>query len=220
MWVSHTCLKPVCWCCRTSGWFQNWAVRLDYSWRLQFATMFVLCDIAATKRASFFCFLTLTLDKLKHLLVFRCEILFKLDDWIQMWSHVWGNHSWSDRFTETHSAEGVFWLNILNICKNTSTVLMIVVAAAVDSFRSMRRPPWRWRTLVSGCVTTPAVAPTTCTESTETWPPLEPSLSAVSTHTHIQRPCETAAGGGPLRVWFWWIFQVLLRLERARQIWF
>lgn len=52
----------------------------------------------------------------------------------------------------------------------------------------MRRPPWRWRTSVSGCVTTPVAAPTTCTGSTETWPPPEPSLSAVSTHRNHPDP--------------------------------
>lgn len=49
-------------------------------------------------------------------------------------------------------------------------------------FRSTRRHPWRWRTLASGCVTTPAVEPTTCTESTETWPLLGLLLSAVSVY--------------------------------------
>lgn len=44
----------------------------------------------------------------------------------------------------------------------------------------MRNHPSRWKTSASGCVTTLAVEPTTCTASTETWPRLEPSLSAVS----------------------------------------
>lgn len=46
--------------------------------------------------------------------------------------------------------------------------------------RYMRRPRWRWRTLVFGCVMTLVVAPTICTGSTGTWQHLELLLSAVS----------------------------------------
>lgn len=47
--------------------------------------------------------------------------------------------------------------------------------------RSMTAAHWRSRTLVFGCVMTPALAPTTCTVSTETWQCLLLSLSATVT---------------------------------------
>ena len=60
--------------------------------------------------------------------------------------------------------------------------------------RCSRNLPCEWRTSASGYAMTPAAAPTTCTGSTGTWPPLAPSPSVTGTEPGPLNPDHEGGG--------------------------
>ena len=102
-------------------------------------------------------------------------------------------------------------------CRQWS-VVPLLLKRLLFVVRYTRRPRWRWRTSGSGCVMTPVAAPTTCTESTGTWPPLEPSHSAVSGSNlniyHCSNPSSNCVGLPPVvaLVRYSWMVWLVLKL--------